>query len=57
MGQKIHPLGFRLGITQNHKSLWYSNFDRYSNILKEDYQIRSYFNNKKHKISKFISKI
>lgn len=22
MGQKVHPLGFRLGITQNHQSFW-----------------------------------
>jgi small subunit ribosomal protein S3 len=26
MGQKTHPLGFRLGITQEHKSTWYANF-------------------------------
>lgn len=26
MGQKTHPLGFRLGIIQNHKSTWYANF-------------------------------
>lgn len=25
MGQKIHPLGFRLGITQKHKSDWVAN--------------------------------
>jgi len=25
MGQKTHPLGFRLGITQDHKSSWYQN--------------------------------
>ena len=25
MGQKTHPLGFRLGITQEHKSIWYAN--------------------------------
>jgi len=44
MGQKTHPLGFRLGITQNHKSNWYSNFNQYATILKEDDTIRSYFN-------------
>ena len=42
MGQKTHPLGFRLGITQDHKSTWYSNFNQYANILKEDDQIRTY---------------
>jgi len=43
MGQKTHPLGFRLGITQEHKSSWYSNFNQYANILKEDDKIRTYF--------------
>jgi small subunit ribosomal protein S3 len=44
MGQKTHPLGFRLGITQEHKSKWYANFNEYSNILKEDDTIRTYIN-------------
>ena len=44
MGQKTHPLGFRLGIIQNHKSTWYANFNQYSNILKEDDKIRTYIN-------------
>ena len=42
MGQKTHPLGFRLGITQTHKSNWYAKFTQYANILKEDDQIRTY---------------
>ena len=42
MGQKTHPLGFRLGITQDHKSKWYANFNQYSDILKEDNLIRTY---------------
>ena len=44
MGQKTHPLGFRLGITQDHKSTWYANFNQYGNILKEDNIIRTYIN-------------
>nr|QVY57950.1 30S ribosomal protein S3 [Betaphycus gelatinus] len=40
MGQKIHPLGFRIGITQKHKSSWYSNMKQYSVFLQEDYKIR-----------------
>ena len=44
MGQKTHPLGFRLGITQDHKSTWYANFNQYANILKEDEKIRTYIN-------------
>jgi small subunit ribosomal protein S3 len=37
MGQKTHPLGFRLGITQEHKSTWYANFNQY--VLQEDDKI------------------
>jgi len=42
MGQKTHPLGFRLGITQEHKSTWYANFNQYANVLEEDDKIRTY---------------
>nr|QCI06168.1 ribosomal protein S3 [Dicranema revolutum] len=40
MGQKTHPLGFRIGITQEHKSSWYSKMKEYPKFLKEDYHIR-----------------
>ena len=36
MGQKTHPLGFRLGIIQEHRSLWYANFNQYSNLNEID---------------------
>ena len=42
MGQKTHPLGFRLGITEVHKSTWYANFNQYATLLKEDDLIRTY---------------
>ena len=42
MGQKTHPLGCRLGITQEHRSTWYANFNQYANLLEEDDQIRTY---------------
>lgn len=42
MGQKIHPVGFRLGITREHKSRWYANTKRYPELMLEDYQIRQY---------------
>jgi len=44
VGQKTHPLGFRLGITQEHRSAWYSNFNQYATLLKEDNEIRTYLN-------------
>nr|QCI07886.1 ribosomal protein S3 [Pleonosporium borreri] len=42
MGQKIHPSGFRIGITEEHKSFWFSKMHLYSQLLQEDYIIRSY---------------
>ncbi len=42
MGQKIHPTGFRLGITQEHRSRWYADSRRYPEVLKEDYIIRQH---------------
>ncbi len=42
MGQKIHPVGFRLGVTKEHKSRWYSDPQKYPQILQEDYKIRQY---------------
>lgn len=41
MGHKTHPLGFRLGIVQQDRSIWYSNkASSYINFLKQDYAIR-----------------
>ena len=40
MGQKIHPMGFRLGITRNHQSQWFVNSLFYPSLLTEDYFIR-----------------
>jgi small subunit ribosomal protein S3 len=44
MGQKTHPLGFRLGIIQEHKSRWYAPLNQYASILEEDDKIRTYIN-------------
>nr|YP_010317207.1 30S ribosomal protein S3 [Juniperus seravschanica]UNB14480.1 30S ribosomal protein S3 [Juniperus seravschanica] len=38
MGNKINPLGFRLGFTQNHYSVWFEEGD-YSEDLREDERI------------------
>lgn len=40
MGQKIHPIGFRLGITQEHRSRWFADAKRYPELLQEDHTIR-----------------
>nr|YP_010205793.1 ribosomal protein S3 [Gypsophila oldhamiana]YP_010536501.1 ribosomal protein S3 [Gypsophila huashanensis]UAX04138.1 ribosomal protein S3 [Gypsophila oldhamiana]UYC29498.1 ribosomal protein S3 [Gypsophila huashanensis] len=45
MGQKINPLGFRLGTTQSHYSLWFAQPKNYSEGLQEDKKIRNYIKN------------
>jgi len=41
VGQKVNPYGFRLGVTTDWKSRWYSDKD-YQKYLHEDIQIRRY---------------
>ena len=41
MGQKTHPMGFRLGVTTTWESLWYAERD-YKDLLAEDLMIRRY---------------
>lgn len=43
MGQKTHPTGFRIGVNKSHDSIWFANYSAYSQVLKEDYQIRQFF--------------
>jgi len=42
MGQKIHPIGFRLAVTRNWTSKWYANSKHFASTLKEDIKIREY---------------
>jgi small subunit ribosomal protein S3 len=42
MGNKIHPIGFRLGITRDWESRWYAGKKQYRQLLLEDLQIRDY---------------
>ncbi len=42
MGQKVHPFGFRVGITEAHKSRWYAPKALYGELLVEDQRIRKY---------------
>nr|QWY86313.1 ribosomal protein S3 [Guibourtia demeusei] len=45
MGQKINPLGFRLGTNQSHHSLWFAQPKNYSESLQEDQKIRDCIKN------------
>ena len=40
MGQKVNPTGFRVGITEPWKSVWYAPKAAYGNFLVEDYKVR-----------------
>lgn len=46
MGQKIHPIGFRLSVRRNWTSRWYANNNNFASILKEDIAVRSYLKQK-----------
>ena len=46
MGQKIHPVGFRLGVTQEHQSRWFADPSRYPELLQEDHKLRQYIERK-----------
>ena len=42
MGQKVHPLGLRIGITQQHRSKWFATSSHYAQLILEDKLLRSY---------------
>jgi small subunit ribosomal protein S3 len=46
MGQKVHPNGFRVGISKSHDTIWFADYRSYAKILEEDYKIRSLFKKK-----------
>ncbi len=46
MGQKIHPFGFRLGITKDWKSRWTSSRKDFPRLLFEDFKIRQFLDDK-----------
>jgi small subunit ribosomal protein S3 len=46
MGQKVNPLGFRIGITEDWKSRWYAPKQAYGDFLGEDFKIRRYIDQK-----------
>ena len=41
MGQKVHPIGFRLGVTKTWTSRWYADKD-YPVLVQEDHKIRKF---------------
>jgi len=55
MGQKVNPIGLRLGINKSWESVWFAKKNQYGKLLIEDYKIRDYF--KKNIINSGISQV
>ena len=46
MGQKVHPIGFRLGISTDWTSRWYAERKNYTSTLHSDIEVREYLRKK-----------
>lgn len=46
MGQKIHPVGFRLGISSDWTSKWYAQGYQYADLLNNDLEVREFIKKK-----------
>src|SRR3954452_13133235 len=46
MGQKVNPIGFRTGITEDWKSRWYAPKHAYGDFLGEDFKVRKMIDDK-----------
>ena len=55
MGQKVNPIGLRLGINRGWDSIWFSKKADYGKFLIEDYKIREYV--KKNVVNSGISQV
>ena len=55
MGQKVNPIGFRLGVNRGWDSVWYAKKKDFGNYLIEDFKIRAYI--KKNVVNSGVSKV
>ena len=46
MGQKVHPIGFRLGVSKDWASKWYAEGKDYANFLEKDFEVREFIRKK-----------
>lgn len=46
MGQKVHPIGFRLGVSKDWVSKWYAEGQDYANFLEKDFEVREFIRKK-----------
>ena len=45
MGQKVHPIGLRLGVNKTWQSRWYADSSEYADLVLEDLKIRKMIDN------------
>jgi len=55
MGQKVNPIGLRLGINRTWDSIWYAKKRDYGSLLIEDYKIRDFI--KKNIVNSGVSQV
>jgi len=55
MGQKVNPIGLRLGINRGWDSVWFAKKKEFGKLLVEDYKIRNYI--KKNIVNSGVAKI
>ena len=55
MGQKVNPVGFRLGVNRGWDSVWFAKKKQFGKNLIEDFKIREYI--KKNVVNSGVSKI
>ena len=55
MGQKTHPFGFRVGITEVHKSRWFAPKALFAELLVEDYKLRKYIDKRLNRTPPFAA--
>ena len=55
MGQKIHPVLYRLGVNKDTDSIWFAQGTSYVDYLQEDIKVRSYIH--KRLAAKMVSKV
>ncbi len=46
MGQKVNPIGFRVGVTEPWRSRWYASKKEFKDLLLEDFKVRSFVKKK-----------
>ncbi|MDO4777322.1 MAG: 30S ribosomal protein S3 [Cardiobacteriaceae bacterium] len=46
MGQKVHPIGFRLGVSKDWVSKWYAEGRDYADFLEKDFEVREFIRKK-----------